>query len=151
MGEQKVSEDKSKEIICSLNGTWFKNTNSDRPASKFYNNIGIKKHRIAATTRKLDLNPITDPSLIIKKDYSPNGFPLRKHSPRKAAHSRGFLLEPKSNSVNEYELAGSILQKMIKGRPSKRSHSTYLGHDALSKTAELGEAVLKGRRMIIHD
>lgn len=45
VGENKVTGDKSEEIIKSLNGTWFKSTQSNELASsyKLYNNLGIRK------------------------------------------------------------------------------------------------------------
>ena len=68
------------------------------------------------------------------KDYSPpNGFPVRKYSPRKTAHSRGLLLQTNNNFTSEGELKGNVLKKMIKVKPSKRSYSSFLNRDVVLK------------------
>lgn len=88
VGKSKISESKSKEIIRSLNGTWFRNTDSAHPVSRLYCSLPIKKQK-SATIGKLE--ETSRPSLgeHFYKNYTPpNLFPKRKASPRKASSSQ---------------------------------------------------------------
>lgn len=44
VGDHKVPGDRSNEIIRSLNGTWFKNTQAlDRSSFRFFSSLGVKR------------------------------------------------------------------------------------------------------------
>jgi hypothetical protein len=77
VGESRVRDDKSQQIIRSLNGTWFRNTHSiEVPVRKLYNSLGIRRNR--AQGRQLDSFEERQARQFLQEYTPPNIFPAKK-------------------------------------------------------------------------
>lgn len=116
VGKSKISESKSKEIIRSLNGTWFRNTDSAQPVSRLYCSLPIKKQRSAPGKREETSRPSLGEHFY--KNYTPpNLFPKRRVSPRKASSSQ-LRNESSKELEDDDEIRGRILRKISSFRDS---------------------------------
>jgi hypothetical protein len=104
VGKSKLSETKSKEIIRSLNGTWFKNIDSNSPVSRLYCSLPIRKQKNVSTPKRSEGERMKQSNFseYFYKNYTPpNLFPKRKVSP---LMNRSSLLKPDHSEMNNMDI-----------------------------------------------
>lgn len=150
VGKGRGIEGKSTEIIRSLNGTWFRQTSGERPASRLYNSLGIRRPKPSPVLRQEGISP----QPFLHDFVAPNLFPARKLSPKRTP-SRHI---PRESSFDSQGFLRAAVMKQIQGQgqggqETKRRSGARRSCSFYGVREKWGgeEGVVQGKRMIIHE